>query len=111
MWTYRALVLRVLDGDTVRLLVDLGFYARQQVDLRLKDVAAPELNQPGGPEAREFVATWLASTPRLDWPLVVTTEVTHAVEPTQTRTFARYVGDIWSGDRHLNADINQYLGR
>ena len=59
MWEYRARDLSVVDGDTLRLLVDTGFYARHQVDLRLLDVWAPELKEPGGEETKGFVINWL----------------------------------------------------
>lgn len=42
MYTYRARVVRWIDGDTVILDVDLGFYLRSQQSFRLVGIDAPE---------------------------------------------------------------------
>lgn len=51
-----ATVVDVIDGDTVRLDVDLGFYVRVRLSCRLAGLNAPERNEPGGPEARTALA-------------------------------------------------------
>ena len=60
MFTYRAEVLRVIDGDTVILDIDLGFstwLCKQSV--RLVGCNARELKDPGGAEAREHLSAML----------------------------------------------------
>lgn len=52
---YRALTLRVLDGDTAEFLLDLGVDSRHEIAVRFADVSAPEMGAPGGPEAKEFL--------------------------------------------------------
>lgn len=59
MYDYRAVVERVVDGDTVRLTVDLGFDTWHTGCFRLLGLAARELDQPGGPEARDHLAELL----------------------------------------------------
>jgi micrococcal nuclease len=48
LWTYRATIDRWIDGDTVDVIVDLGFYVLHRARLRLlgseAGVDAPELN-------------------------------------------------------------------
>ena len=46
----QATVLRVSDGDTIRVRVD-----GQEIKVRLYGIDAPESKQPGGPEATEFL--------------------------------------------------------
>jgi micrococcal nuclease len=46
MYHYLAEVLRVIDGDTVDALVDLGFHIRITKRLRLKGIDAPEKHKP-----------------------------------------------------------------
>ena len=115
MWEYRALPIMTLDGDTVRLLVDIGFYARHQIDLRLLDVHAPELRDPGGLEARDFAVGWLetAAQSNLTWPLLIRTQTTKVTEPTEKQTFTRYIGDIYdiTGASHLNAQLRHWLSQ
>lgn len=55
LYTYKALVERVVDADTVWLNIDLGFssWARQKV--RLRGIDAPELSTKEGAEAKKFV--------------------------------------------------------
>jgi len=54
IWDYpRAMVMRVLDGDTFWAHIDHGCRIFSEQKVRLKDFSAPELKDPGGPEARE----------------------------------------------------------
>lgn len=51
-YTYNAIITRVIDGDTVKADVDLGFGTwRKDQSFRLLGVNAREHNVPGGPEA------------------------------------------------------------
>ncbi len=64
-YTYRVLeVLRVIDGDTVDMRIDLGFGLSAAFRFRLIGVDAPEVYGGGastaGQEAAEFAANWLA---------------------------------------------------
>jgi micrococcal nuclease len=42
MWEYYATVLRVVDGDTVDVRIDLGFSVHYKVRVRLNGIDAPE---------------------------------------------------------------------
>jgi hypothetical protein len=116
MWEYRAVHQATLDGDTVRLLADLGFGVRMQIEVRLTDVHAPELSEEGGMDTLQYVMNWMAAvhiTP-LKWPLIVRTQQTvRPVEAESIRSFTRYVGDIFQASNRsapsLNADVRVYL--
>jgi micrococcal nuclease len=43
MYEYKATVVRVVDGDTVRLKVDLGFFLTYEANFRLINVDTPEI--------------------------------------------------------------------
>lgn len=60
VFTYTGTVARVVDGDTVEAVIDLGFTITVKVHLRLLGINAPEMK---GPEATEGQKTkdWLAS--------------------------------------------------
>lgn len=96
MWDYRAALIEVHDGDTIIALIDQGLSGRQEEPLRLLNVWAPELSQPGGAETTEFVRGWLAAVDRdRRWPLEVWTVPTvRKVEPTERRTLARYEATV-----------------
>lgn len=46
MFTYRATVLRVVDGDTIDVSIDLGFSTRTDRRLRLAGIDTPERGHP-----------------------------------------------------------------
>lgn len=54
-------VLRVIDGDTLRVEIH-----GEPVNLRLLGVDAPERNEAGGPEATAFVKQWVAKGGTVD---------------------------------------------
>lgn len=58
-WTVPATVLRVVDGDTVRLLLDLGWHITLEANARILGINAPELNTPEGQAAKRFAADHL----------------------------------------------------
>jgi micrococcal nuclease len=59
-YTYTATVVRVVDADTLRVDVDLGFgvWLRNQ-SIRLLGCNARELSEPGGKEARDHLTALL----------------------------------------------------
>lgn len=43
MFEYKAKLIRVIDGDTLVMMVDMGFYLFQEMKLRLNGINTPEL--------------------------------------------------------------------
>lgn len=111
MWDRRARLAWVKDGDTIEVVLDQGFGDTKQIAVRLLGVWAPELTQPGGPEAKQFVEAWFAALPPAAWPFVVTT-VRMKTTDREQMTFDRYVALVTSidGSRSLNADVTAWLG-
>ena len=58
MYTYNAELIRVVDGDTVWVRVDLGFRIYRDVNLRVDHINAPEMKTPEGKPSKEFAMTW-----------------------------------------------------
>lgn len=52
---YKATVVRVVDGDTVIMLIDLGLRIFHEVPVRLEGINAPERNAPDGTAATEHL--------------------------------------------------------
>lgn len=112
MWNYRARVLETLDGDTLRVELDTGFHGRQEEDLRLLAVYAPEKSQPGGSETAQFVRGWVAQLdPKLRWPIEVDTSPNTNPEPDERRSFVRYIAEVRNiaTGRSLNDDVRAFL--
>lgn len=61
-----SVVLEVVDGDSVRVDLDLGFDLRWKVLCRLHGIAAREKSRPGGPEARAHLAGLIPPGTRVD---------------------------------------------
>lgn len=82
MYEYRARVENVVDGDTIDVVVDVGFHIQRQIRLRLARVDTHEtygVAKDGdeyrkGKRESEFVGSWLESDADDEWPIVVRTE-------------------------------------
>lgn len=100
MWEYRARAVDVHDGDSLTLLIDLGFRVTATQPIRLLAVFAPELSQPGGLACREHLLTLTAGE---GWPLVVSTSRTRTGD---AMSFARYIGQVHTAN---GLDVNQAM--
>lgn len=92
-YAFKAKYLGNHDGDNVWLALDHGKFptsrAVTECEIRLKDVYCPELNKPGGVEARDFVAATLFDAGRI-------------TAQTYKPSFARTMADVWVDGRLLS---------
>lgn len=92
LYTYPARAVRVIDGDTVDVIIDSGFHSYRKERLRLLGVNAPEMHGPSkaaGEDAKGFTLVTLIQWDAFDdetWPLLVTTQ--------KTDVFGRYLAKI-----------------
>jgi micrococcal nuclease len=101
LWTYRAGIDRVVDGDTCIVRLDLGFHCYHVESLRLAGVDTPELfsgtNREAGKAAKEFVEQWVSyaywdhGDNDTTWPFIVRTLK-------DKQTFNRYIGYVTRAD-------------
>jgi len=92
IFVYRARAVRVVDGDTCDLIVDLGFRMTTTQRFRLLGVDTPEMNAADLKERERAVAATQALTSMLssgtgDWPLLVRTQ--------KSDSFGRWLAEIW----------------
>lgn len=99
----------VHDGDSLIAALDVGFWAEKLVTIRLYNVFAPELAQPGGPECRNFALNWLlGSNGRPPWPYLIDTVLD--ANGHQVETFGRVVCIVRStSGNSLNDDMNAFI--
>jgi micrococcal nuclease len=91
MYTYKAIVVRIVDGDTMDVDLDLGFYMRTRQRLRLARIDTPERGQEGFTEA----------TDRVKELCPVGSEV--IVSTSKTGGFGRWLAEVeFSGDQNLS---------
>lgn len=103
IWAYRARVERVVDGDTLQIVIDQGLNTHRAERIRLLGVNTPEMrgpSRPAGLAAAGYVTSWLGLVPADDeWPLIVQTAKGDA--------FGRWLARVWRrhDGRELNADL------
>jgi len=81
--TYKAYVDKVVDGDTLRVSLDLGFKVRHKEILRLAKINAPERGTSGGTKATEFVKKVLS---KVEFVVIKTNKID---------IYGRYVANIF----------------
>lgn len=94
MYEYRAKVERVVDGDTVDVVVDLGFDVHVRQRLRLLGINAPEKTGPtreAGYAARDYLAELLGAGP-----------VTVSTSTDAREKYGRYLAWIIAGGVRVN---------
>lgn len=92
-YTYNALLVRVIDGDTIEAAIDLGFAMTATMPVRLAHINAPEHNQPGGSEATAYLKTLLG-----DGKLVFKT-----YKPKDK--YGRYLAEAYVGPLYVNQQM------
>ncbi len=65
LYTYKAFLEKVVDGDTLLVTIDLGFHIFIQQRLRLRGLDAPELGSKKGASVKKFVESQLKDCPFL----------------------------------------------
>ena len=63
LYTFKAYVEKIIDGDTIWIMVDCGFKVWSRQKIRLRGINAPEITTPKGMEAFKFVSTTLKALP------------------------------------------------
>ncbi|HYE93171.1 MAG TPA: thermonuclease family protein [Terriglobales bacterium] len=102
MYVYRATCVRVVDGDTVILDVDVGFHMRGKISFRLFGIDAPEMvgaSKADGEVARTALQSILAQA---TGPL--------RIETYKADSFGRWLADIYltlatGGELHVNSEM------
>lgn len=92
-FTYNAIVRKVIDGDTVEFLVDLGLDTWKKLRIRVKDLFCPETD--GDEKLQGLAAKGYAEQLLIPNLLVVIT--TYKKKAIDIKTLDRYVGDIIIG--------------
>lgn len=102
MYKYMATLSRIIDGDTIEAVIDLGFKIKHKVVLRLNGVDAPERNTEGYKEAIDEL--W----PYVEREFVVRTYLTRSGK--EKKSFDRYIADIYTTEGDLiNENLKHYV--
>lgn len=99
-YTYPAYISEVIDGDTVKAVIDLGFNIVTEQKLRLRGLDAPEIETAGGQKAKAWFASVLASPKgkgAKQSPVLIRT--------VKSDKYDRYLADIWVGETYINQEL------
>lgn len=66
MYNYKAIVNKVVDGDTVNLTIDLGFRLTYTANCRLAGINAPEINTEEGKAAKDALRLMVGQGEEID---------------------------------------------
>ncbi len=103
LYTYEALVKRVIDGDTMIMRVNLGFRTYITKKMRLRGIDAPEISNALGRRAKIFVQELIDRNPQV------------VIKTYKEEKYGRFVVDVFTGpkgqDSALIAQEGQYLNQ
>jgi endonuclease YncB( thermonuclease family) len=110
LFTYRAWVVNVLDGDTVKAVIDLGFGVRSVQVLRLRGLDAPELVSKEGKEAKAFLEKELRITEAEKQEKSLPLASGFSASPVLIKTvksdkYDRYLADVWVAGTYINQKL------
>lgn len=91
-YLYQAKEARVIDADTIEVLIDLGFHSFTLQRVRLAQINAPELRTAPGRAARNFLAESLADAQTL------------VVQTRKSDLHGRYVAHVFASPRKMSID-------
>ncbi len=102
LYHYRATVVRVYDGDTIWVDIDLGFHIWfKRVKIRLARIDAPEIRgpeRPAGLVARDFLRQLILNKPILLQTL-----------KDRKGKYGRYLGEIWLEQEGQYINVNDEM--
>jgi len=97
MFEYRAMLMKVVDGDTVDLSVDLGFRIYTKIRVRLAGIDTPEVRgpeRPQGLDAKDYLKAVLGRNFAVEFGIVIRTN--------KTGKYGRWIADIFLPTDGLN---------
>jgi len=95
--TYKAYLERVVDGDTIRVTIDLGFKNFHKEIIRLKGIDAPEIKTEQGKKSARALKNILSKAPFL------------IIKTIKIDIYGRYVADVFFSENKSETE-SPYLG-
>ena len=89
-------VTRVVDGDTIEVVVDLGFRVMMKMPLRIYGINTPELKQPNHDEAVAALQKILKMKPTKAHPSPTTKVSVNTIKPREK--YGRYLAEVFLAD-------------
>lgn len=93
MYNYTAKVIRVVDGDTIDVEIDLGFDIWHKVRLRLAHIDAYEQNTVKGRQATAYLKACLEQDPLVE------------ITTLKTDKYGRYLAEVFVKGNSINQNL------
>ena len=97
LYNYLCTIDRVIDGDTVDVIVDMGFYLKQTVRIRLLNVNTPERGEEEWSIATEALKDLIKQGEKVDKNFWLSTH--------KTGKFGRWLGSLQSYDKGIAINL------
>ena len=109
LYTYNAYVYEIIDGDTIKAVIDLGFGVQSVQTLRLRGLDAPELVSREGKEAKVFLEKLLGGK-RKQTDFASPVPLPSSFVPVLIRTvksdkYDRYLTDVFVNGEYVNQKL------
>lgn len=107
LYTYQAYVSHVIDGDTMEVVIDLGFGVWTTQKLRLRGLDSPEIVSKEGKEAKAFVEKLLGiSGERFTTTFTPRNKtIPILIKSFKSDKYDRYLADIYFNDEYVNQKL------
>lgn len=96
---YAAKSVRVVDGDTLDITLQLGFHVDFTTTLRLNRINAAEHGTPSGDAATAYLTQRLANVP------VVIQTVQNTLGVDEQEKYGRWLAEVWVNDVNINDEM------
>ena len=104
MFTYAAKLIEVIDGDTVDLLIDLGFGVHVKERCRLYGIDAPEMPTEAGKIAKAYLESLIGAA---TGELFVATRKMARKPKEKTDKYGRYLAVLYDNYHDVEADVDE----
>lgn len=89
-------IVRVVDGDTIEAIIDLGFEVLMKMPLRIYGLNTPERGQPGYAEATAAMKRFLKMKPSSRNPNPTSRVSVHTIQSSEK--YGRYLAEVFLAD-------------
>jgi len=99
---YNCELKRIIDGDTVELIIDLGFNIKIETDLRLEGIDTPEVNSSNGLEQEAAYRSEVFLGQLIEKEELI-------VRTKKNDMYGRYIGTLFIKGQHELVNVNNFM--
>ncbi|MFH1801022.1 MAG: DUF1016 N-terminal domain-containing protein [Candidatus Omnitrophota bacterium] len=105
LYTYEIKVLEVIDGDTIKAVIDLGFGFRTVQTLRLRGIDAPEIETADGMESKKALEKMLNTANSAERGADSKAHARILIRTVKSDKYDRYLADLFINGTYINQKL------